>query len=86
MADTNNSPAGFMQRAFGVFGYSRRALELVWTTSRSLTLTLAFLTLTAGILPAVIAFIGKLIVDGFIGIVGVAEPVHDVGLAEAQAG
>ena len=64
MADTNNSNAGFMSRALGVFGYSRRALELVWTTSRSLTITLALLTLSAGILPAVIAFIGKLIVDG----------------------
>ena len=64
MADTNNSNAGFMSRALGVFGYSRRALELVWTTSRSLTITLAILTLSAGILPAVIAFIGKLIVDG----------------------
>ncbi len=64
MADTNISSVSFLSRALGIFGYSRRALELVWTTSRPLTITLALLTLSAGILPAVIAFIGKLIVDG----------------------
>ncbi len=74
MADTNNSNAGFMSRALGVFGYSRRALELVWTTSRSLTITLAILTLSAGILPAVIAFIGKLIVDGVLEAVASPNP------------
>ncbi len=74
MADTNNSDAGFMSRALGVFGYSRRALELVWTTSRSLTITLAILTLSAGILPAVIAFIGKLIVDGVLEAVASPNP------------
>ena len=30
---------------FGVFKYSRRALELVWSTNRNLSLTLAGLTL-----------------------------------------
>jgi ATP-binding cassette subfamily B protein len=57
---------GFAKRAAGVFGYSRRALDLVWTTSRPLTLTLAILTLVAGVLPAVIAYIGQLIVDGVV--------------------
>ena len=66
MADTNNSDAGFLRRALGVFGYSRRALELVWTTSRPLTLVLAMLTLVGGILPAAIAYIGQLIVDGVV--------------------
>lgn len=66
MADTNNSDAGFMRRALGVFGYSRRALSLVWTTSRGLTITLALLTIVGGILPAVIAYIGQLIVDGVV--------------------
>ena len=37
---------------FGVFRYSRRALELVWSTSQALTLALAALTLVAGVLPA----------------------------------
>lgn len=74
MADTNNSSASFMSRALGVFGYSRRALELVWTTSRPLTITLAFLTLAAGILPAVVAYIGKLIVDGVLEAVAATNP------------
>ena len=66
MADTNNTNAGFMRRALGVFGYSRRAIDLVWTTSRPLTVTLALLTIVGGILPAVIAYIGQLIVDGVV--------------------
>jgi ATP-binding cassette subfamily B protein len=66
MADTNNSDAGFLRRALGVFGYSRRALTLVWTTSRPLTITLGLLTLIGGVLPAVIAYIGQLIVDGVV--------------------
>jgi len=66
MADTNNSDAGFLRRALGVFGYSRRALDLVWTTSRPLTIALALLTLVGGILPAVIVYIGQLIVDGVV--------------------
>jgi ATP-binding cassette subfamily B protein len=51
---------------FGVFRYSRRALELVWTTSRALTLTLAALTLVAGVLPAGVAYVGSLIVDAVV--------------------
>lgn len=74
MTDTNNSPAGFMRRSLGVFGYSRRALELVWTTSRPLTITLALLTIITGILPAVIAFIGKLIIDGVVEAAASANP------------
>ena len=52
---------------FGVFRYSRRALELVWSTNRTLSLTLAGLTLCAGILPAGVAYIGALIVDAVVG-------------------
>jgi ATP-binding cassette, subfamily B, bacterial len=48
---------------FGVFRYSRRALELVWSTNRRLTVALALLTLIAGVLPASVAYIGSLIVD-----------------------
>ncbi len=66
MADEHELSAGFPSRVRGVFVYSRRALDLVWTTSPALTITLALLTLVAGVLPAVIAFIGKLIVDGVV--------------------
>jgi ATP-binding cassette subfamily B protein len=49
-----------------VFRYSRRALELVWTTSKRLALIFALLTLVAGMLPAAVAWIGQLIVDGVV--------------------
>ncbi len=38
----------------------------MWTTSRTLTIILATLTLVAGLLPAAIAYIGKLIVDAVV--------------------
>ncbi len=66
MADERSPSVGFVRRFLGVFGYSRRALDLVWTTSRVLTFTLAVLTVVAGVLPAVIAYIGQLIVDGVV--------------------
>ncbi len=50
----------------GVFRYSRSALALVWTTSRSLTLWFGALTLVAGLLPAGIAWVGQLIVDAVV--------------------
>jgi ATP-binding cassette subfamily B protein len=46
-----------------VFGYTRHAIELVWRTSRPLTVALAVLTLVAGLLPAGIAWVGARIVD-----------------------
>jgi ATP-binding cassette, subfamily B, bacterial len=61
---SSNAESSFsLQSFFGVFRYSRRALELVWTTSPVLSLWLAVLTLLAGILPAAVAYIGALIVD-----------------------
>ncbi len=50
----------------GVFRYGRRAIELVWQTSRPLTLVLAAATLVAGLLPAGAAWVGQLIVDGVV--------------------
>jgi len=52
---------------FGVFRYSRRALELVWSTDRGLTVALGLLTLLAGVLPASVAYVGSLIVDAVVG-------------------
>ncbi len=52
-----------VQSFFGVFRYSQRALELVWSTNRALTVALAVLTLVAGVLPASVAYVGSLIVD-----------------------
>jgi len=74
MADEPEDNVGFFTRALGVFVYSRRALELVWTTSRPLTIALALLTLVAGVLPAVIAYIGQLIVDGVVAAMAADNP------------
>ena len=74
MASEQESTAPFFTRFLGVFVYSRRALELVWTTSRRLTITLAVLTLVAGVLPAVIAYIGQLIVDGVVAAMAATNP------------
>jgi len=55
-----------LQGFFGVFRYSRRALELVWGTNRALTIALGTLTLAAGVLPAGIAWVGAQIVDAVV--------------------
>jgi ATP-binding cassette subfamily B protein len=55
-----------MRGFFGVFRYSRRALELVWSTSRNLTLALGVLTVIAGVIPAGVAKVGALIVDAVV--------------------
>ncbi len=52
-----------IRQSVSVFRYSGKALGLVWTTSQTLTVTLAILSLLAGFLPGAIAYIGKLIVD-----------------------
>ncbi|MEM7245950.1 MAG: ABC transporter ATP-binding protein [Acidobacteriota bacterium] len=47
----------------GVFRYGVRALGLVWSTHRGLSVALGILTLAAGLLPAGATYVGKLIVD-----------------------
>jgi ATP-binding cassette, subfamily B, bacterial len=49
-----------------VFQYSGRAVGLVWTTSRLLTLLLIILSLAAGVLPALVAYVGKWLVDAVV--------------------
>jgi ATP-binding cassette subfamily B protein len=48
---------------FGVFKYSKRALDLLWSTSKPLSLLLGFCTVLAGILPSGVAWVGARIVD-----------------------
>ncbi|AFY46770.1 ABC-type multidrug transport system, ATPase and permease component [Nostoc sp. PCC 7524] len=55
-----------LRQSLAVFRYSGRAINLVWTTSHTLTMILASLTLLAGLLPAAIAYLGKLIVDAVV--------------------
>jgi ATP-binding cassette, subfamily B, bacterial len=50
----------------GLWAYSRRAIGLVWTTSRALTIGLGALTVAAGLLPAAVAYVGQLIVDAVV--------------------
>jgi ATP-binding cassette subfamily B protein len=65
-----------------VFQYTRHALELVWATSRPLTIALALLTLVAGIVPAGIAFVGALIVDAVVAAIAVHSETGAVDLTE----
>jgi ATP-binding cassette subfamily B protein len=60
------TPEGQRRSFLGVFRYSRRALDLVWSTSRSLTIALGVLTVLAGVLPAAMAYVGALIIDGVV--------------------
>jgi ATP-binding cassette subfamily B protein len=73
-------PPDTMRRGFfGVFRYSRRALDLVWTTSRGLTIALGLLTLLAGVLPAGMAYVGALIIDA---VVAASQAYRETGAAE----
>ncbi len=63
---------------FGVFRYSRRALLLVWSTNRALTVGLALLTLAAGVLPAGVAYVGALIVDAVVAAMRSGGPARHV--------
>jgi len=78
-APSSPRSGGMLAGFVGVFRYSHRALALVWQTSRPLTLGLALCTLVAGVLPAVAAWIGQLIVDAVVA----AMAVHrDTGRVE----
>jgi ATP-binding cassette, subfamily B, bacterial len=77
-SERSPAPEGLTLRGFfGVFRYSRRALELVWSTKRTLTVALALLTLLAGILPASVAYVGALIVDAVLAAIRAGgSPAH----------
>ncbi len=53
-------------KSLSIFRFSGKALELVWTTSRVCTFAIAIFTLINGLLPAAIAYVGKLIVDSVV--------------------
>ncbi len=76
-------PPEMTARGFaGVFQYSRRALQLVWTTNRGLTVALAVLTLLGGLLPAAMAWVGALIIDA---VVAAIRAYQDSGNAPMRA-
>jgi ATP-binding cassette subfamily B protein len=66
-----------------VFRYSRRALELVWTTNKSLSVALALLTLTAGMLPAAVAWVGAHIVDAVVAAIRAAPAAREAATGYA---
>lgn len=70
--------AGFLW----VFRYSRSAIELVWTTSRSLTVWFGALTVIAGLLPAGIAWVGQLIVDAVVAAFNVWQAAGEADTSE----
>lgn len=63
-----------LRRFMGVFAYSGRAMRLVWSTSRLQTILLIILSVVAGVLPAGIAYVGKLIVDAVVAAAASADP------------
>jgi ATP-binding cassette subfamily B protein len=67
-----------LRRFADVFEYTRRALALVWATSRALSGWFAGLSFVAGVLPAAIAYVGKLIVDAVVLALRQGESVHEV--------
>ena len=67
------APAASLRGFFGVFRYSRRAMALVWSTNRWLTVAIGTLTLLAGVLPAGIAWVGAQIVDAVVAAIGEAS-------------
>jgi ATP-binding cassette, subfamily B, bacterial len=55
-----------IRKSLSVFRYAGKALSLVWSIDRTLTILLAIFALVCGLLPGAIAIIGKLIVDSVI--------------------
>jgi ATP-binding cassette subfamily B protein len=82
-----DSDAVHLQGFFGVFRYSRRALELVWSTNGGLTIGLALLTVVAGVLPALVAYVGSLIVDAVVAAIANRSTLsHVVELVALEGG
>ncbi|NER39975.1 MAG: ABC transporter ATP-binding protein [Oscillatoria sp. SIO1A7] len=81
-------PLRLIRETLQLFKYSRRAVGLVWDTSRSLTAIFAVLTLVGGLLPAAIAVVGKLIVDSVVNASQSpqAEPSIALGYVALEAG
>jgi ATP-binding cassette, subfamily B, bacterial len=78
---TTNPAAGFLS----VFAYSKRALDLVWTTNRGLSIALVLLTVLAGVLPAGVAYTGALIVDAVVHAAELHRRTGTVALREVFA-
>ncbi|HVU04788.1 MAG TPA: ABC transporter ATP-binding protein [Polyangiaceae bacterium] len=62
--ETNGSPT--VREFVSVFRHTPAALRLLWSTSRTISVLLAAESVLVGVLPAVIAYVGKLIVDAVV--------------------
>ena len=66
----SNAPAvggaDLLRGFFGVFRYSRRAIDLVWSTNRALFVGLALLPIAAGLLPAAVPWVAAQIIDAVV--------------------
>ncbi len=71
-----------LESYLGVYRYSRRAVELVWSTHKGLTMALAVFTIAAGLLPAGVAYVGKLIVDAVVAAIAVSQAGGDPGYTQ----
>ncbi len=78
-----NNDDNLLQRFVGVFRYSRHAIDLVWSTSQSLTIGFAILTVAAGALPILMAYIGQLIVDAVVAAIGIYQASGAIESGEA---
>ena len=67
---------------FGAFRFSGRALGLVWSTNRLLTIALAICTVAAGLLPAAMAWVGALIIDAVVAATARTSETGSADMAE----
>lgn len=83
-ASSDDAPdeRGLLRRTVGVFRYTRRALALVWTTSAPLAVVLGVLTVVAGVLPAMAAWVGQMIVDSVVAAIETREAGTTPDLAQ----
>ncbi len=86
-ASNDDRPRRGLRDLASVYQYSGRAIGLVWTTSRLLTLVLVLLALIAGLLPAFIAYVGKWLVDAVVAAASAGgEADRAIGFVLLEAG
>ena len=61
-----DAPKLKLRDVVGVVGYARRALGLVWGTSRAVTIAMAVVAVLAGAAPTAMAWAGKKLIDAII--------------------
>ncbi len=75
-ADRVELTVGFRAQVAGLVASGLRAAELVWGTSRPLATAFAVLTLVAGVVPGLTAWLGKMVVDAVVAAAAGAAPLR----------